>query len=231
MVEPVSRSRRKIQVLLAMLALPTGLLAHQLDEYAQSTLVAVESGRIWVELNLTPGVAVADQLLGQIDANRDDVVSTNAAATYAQRVKHDLGLRLDGRSRELSLVALNFPTPAELRTGWGIIQMEFSATPGEFSAGTHRLAFENRHRPVASVYLFNAAHPSSDAIRITGQKRNDTQSAGEIAFEVHPPQSAPNRVGVTILILAPAMLLLAGARWARKWRAEHVHRGGAPVGT
>ena len=98
-------------------------------------------------------------------------------------------MRLDGRDTELKLTASNFPEPAELRTGHGIIQVEFSITPGSFTAGTHRLAFENRHFNSIGVYLFNAAHPRSASIQIARQNRNANQSTGEIEFAYEPPAS------------------------------------------
>lgn len=225
MVAAVINRLRYLPIILAILARPSGVLGHQLDEYAQATLVAIEPGQIWLDLNLTPGVAVAEKLFGQIDQNHDGVISTNESAAYAESLKHDLLVRLDGRSLELKPVALNLPAPAELRTGWGIIQLEFSVRPGEFSAGSHKLTFENRHQPVASVYLFNAAHPASRLIQITGQKRNEIQSTGEIAFNFHAPPNPFKLAGVVVLLAAPLVILLARARWPRKRLDEPVFRG------
>ena len=64
---------------------------------------------------------------------------------------------MDGRNLELKLTAFEFVPPAELRTGSGIIQMEFAAIFGPLAAGPHRLTFENRHLTTMSVYLINAA--------------------------------------------------------------------------
>jgi hypothetical protein len=87
---------------------------------------------------------------------------------------------------ELKLTACEFFQPAELRTGSGIIQMEFSAISGPLAAGPHRLSLENRHLTSISVYLINAARPGFATIEITSQKRNDNQSTGEIEFTFHP---------------------------------------------
>jgi hypothetical protein len=82
----------------------------------------------------------------------------------------------------LKLTASEFVPPEELRTGSGIIQMEFSAISGPLAAGPHRLTLENRHLPTISVYLINAAQPRFAAVQITRQKRNANQSVGEIEF-------------------------------------------------
>ncbi|MGO8698658.1 MAG: hypothetical protein ACLQVY_13175 [Limisphaerales bacterium] len=198
MVEAVTVTIRHLSLLLALLALPPAGFAHRLDEYLQATLVAIEPGEIRLEINLTPGVAVAEQVLALIDRDRDDVISTNEAAAYAQLVKRDLLVRLDGRDAELKLAALNFPDPADLRTGWGIIQMEYSITTGVLAVGPHKLTFENRHLPAVSVYLLNAAQPKSALVQITRQKRNENQSTGEIEFDFHPPPHRSLPVGIVL---------------------------------
>jgi len=172
--------------LLALLAFPSAASAHRLDEYLQATLVAIEPAGVRLQIDLTPGVAVADLLLAGIDRDHDGAISRGEAAAYAGKLKGDLALRLDGRILELALASSEWPAPADLREGVGIIQMEFSASYARLGAGAHRLAFENRHLPAVSVYLINAALPLSRAIRIVRQRRSDTQATGEIDFTVVP---------------------------------------------
>jgi hypothetical protein len=186
MVETVTL-RRLALLLLALLASPSAIFAHQLDEYLQATLVSIEHDDIRLQINLTPGVAVAEQVLALIDHDHDGVISTNEAAAYSERLKRDLVVRLDRRKLDLKLMASSFPALAELRTGWGIIQLEFSATPGPLAPGSHKIIFNNRHLPKVSAYLCNAAQPRSRSVRITRQKRNKNQSDAEIDFTVEPP--------------------------------------------
>jgi hypothetical protein len=200
----------------ALLALPAGAFAHPLDVYLQATLVAIEPDQIRLQMNLTPGVQVADQVLGLMDRNHDGVISTNEAAAYAALLKGDLILRLDGRIVETKLTALDFPETGELRTGWGIIQLEYTVSPGTLAPGQHKLTLENRHQPVPSAYLFNAARPASASIQITGQKRNENQSTGEITFEYHPPSQALASVGLAISLVAICAVLYAGLCQAKK---------------
>jgi hypothetical protein len=215
MGEAMTSARRHLPLLLAVLAVPSAIFAHRLDEYLQATLVAIEPGEIRLDINLTPGVAVAGQVLALIDRDSDGVISTNEAGAYAELVRRDLVARLDGRNVELKLAALNFPDLADLHTGWGIIQLEFSLSPGELAAGGHKLLLENRHLPAASVYLFNAAHPASSSIRIIGQTRNENQSTGEIAFEFHPAPNPYKSLGIVVSIAALSVVLFAGARQSR----------------
>jgi hypothetical protein len=121
-------------------------------------------------------------VIAKIDRDRNGAISKNEAATYAESLKRDLTLHIDGRNLDLKLTASEFVPPEELRTGSGIIQMEFSAISGPLAAGPHKLTLENRHLPTISVYLINAAQPRFATVRITRQKRNANQSAGEIEF-------------------------------------------------
>jgi len=185
-VEALITRRRCLPLLLALLSLPSDAFAHRDDEYLQGTFVVIEPGEVRLQINLTPGIAVAEQVIALLDRNRDGVISTKEAAAYTELLKRDLTVRLDGRNSELKLTASEFVPPAELRTGSGIIQIEFSASFGPLAAGSHSLTLENRHLTRISVYLINASQPRFATIQITRQKRNDTQSAGEIGFTFHP---------------------------------------------
>jgi hypothetical protein len=210
--------RRLPLLLLALLAFPSAVFAHRLDEYLQATLVAIEPGDVRLQINLMPGVAIAEQVLALIDRDRDGMVSTNESVAYAELLKRDLLVRLDERNVELKLTASNFPAPAELRTGFGIIQLEFSAKPRFMAAGAHRLTLENRHLSTVSVYLINAAKPKLGTIQITGQNRNKNQSAGEIEFSFQPPPANDSSRAAGIFASLAALLLVAVC--TRVWRTR-----------
>lgn len=186
MVEAVTKTLLSLPLLFALLAFPSAVLAHRDDQYLQATLLAIEPSGVRLQINLTPGVAVAEQVIAEIDRDRDGAISENEAAAYAKLLKRDLTLRMDGRNLEVKLTASGSVLPEELRAGSAIIQMEFSARLSPLAAGPHRLTLENRHLVPMSVYLINAARPNFATIEITRQKRNDNQSAGEIEFSFHP---------------------------------------------
>ena len=167
-----------------VMSLPFSGVAHRLDEYLQATLVSIEPGAVRLHINFTPGVEVAEQVLANIDRDHDGVISTNEATAYAKEVMRDLVLRLDGKKLALQPISSTWPELSELRSGWGIIQMEFSAAPGSLTLGAHKLTLKNRHLPKLSVYLFNAAQPAPGPVHITRQTRNDNQSTGEIEFTI-----------------------------------------------
>ena len=156
--------------------------AHRLDEYLQATLVVIEPARISLQINCTPGVSVVEQLLGLIDRDQDGDVCEQERVEYAGLFLRSLRIRLDQQELPLHAARCSFPGVAEMRAGTGIITMEFTADLKELANGPHVLSIENKHLPAIGVYLVNAAKPASPQVKITAQKRNDTQSTGEIAF-------------------------------------------------
>src|SRR5438067_13175649 len=83
---------------LTLLVIPSISIAHQLDEYLQATLVVIEPNDIRLQINLTPGVAVAEEVLGLIDHDRNGVISADEAAAYCELLKRELVVRLDERA-------------------------------------------------------------------------------------------------------------------------------------
>jgi len=182
--ETVRRGFGWFGLLVGLIAAPLASRGHQLDEYLQATLVSIEPGEIRLQIHLTPGVAVAERVLALIDRDHDGVISTSEAAAYSASLARSLTVRLDGREVPLRVTSAYFPEPDDLRTGWGIISLEFSGRVGPLAEGGHRVSLVNGHLPALSVYLLNATQPSSRSIHINTQTRTKTQSQGEIELEV-----------------------------------------------
>ena len=68
-----------------MLALTTAIVgvaevsAHRRDEYLQAARLAIDPGRVQLELDLTPGIALAEAIIADIDRNRDGSLSAGRA--------------------------------------------------------------------------------------------------------------------------------------------------------
>lgn len=218
MVEGMTKTLRGLSLLIALIVPRSASYAHQLDEYVQATLVQIDPSAIRLQINLTPGVEVADEVLDLVDHDRDGVISQKEAVAYAEMLKRDLAVRLDGSDVELSVTESNIVEPSELRTGWGIIQTEFLLAPAALTAGAHTLVFENRHLGSLSVYSFNAARPRSDSIQIIRQTRSDNQGAGEIEFAYDAPAS-PSKTGIVAALAAFVIAVVASVlRLARSRR-------------
>ena len=166
--------------------LATNAFAHRLDEYLQATRIAVATNRIDLSIDLTPGVAIVDQLLVVIDKNHDGQVSKAEVATYAQLVLKDIRIRLDEKVLTLRLVETAFPALHEVKGGLGVIRIKATASVGQLSAGRHILSLTNAHLPAISVYLVNALVPKDPAIKITKQTRDELQKDYRLEFGVNP---------------------------------------------
>ena len=177
-------ARRRFALLLACCILPSSLSAHRLDEYLQATIVSIEPGDIRNQINLTPGVAVAERVLALIDRNRDGLISTNEAWAYAEMLRADLRVQIGGRRVEFGISDFNFTDVSDLHTGSGIVQIEFVLMAKSLTPGPHIVGIANHHLPAFSVYLINAAQPATESIQITKQARNKNQSRGKIHFNV-----------------------------------------------
>ena len=167
-----------------LLVLACDAMAHRLDEYLQATRVSVATNHIDLSIDLTPGVAIADQLLVVIDKDRDGRISKAETAAYAQLVLKDIRIRLDEKVLALSLVDASFPALHEIKAGLGVIRIKATASVGQLSAGKHALHLTNSHLPAISVYLVNALVPEVPAIRITKQTRDELQKDYRLEFGV-----------------------------------------------
>jgi hypothetical protein len=194
-----------------LIALPSASFAHQLDEYLQATLVEIEPTNIRIRINLTPGVEIADKVLSLLDGDGNGAITPSEIAQYGESLKRDLTVRLDGREVEVRFTHPKVLTMSELKSGDGILPMEYVLETGSLPAGAHRFGLENRHLPDISAYLFNAARPAVSSIQVTKQTRNQNQSRGEIEFSVEPAAKS-SRVAARLASVA-GLIVLFGWLW------------------
>jgi hypothetical protein len=183
------------------------VLAHRLDEYLQAARLAIDPGRVEIELDLTPGIAVAEAILADIDRNRDGSLSAEEQRAYGSLVLSALTLEVDGTPVRAQLGASSFPDADAMRRGEGTIRIESAAPLRRLSIGPHQLLFRNSHHPEGSVYLANAMVPESDHIAVTAQRRDGDQSELIIDYVV---RAAPaTSTGVWLLGSIAAATVLA----------------------
>jgi hypothetical protein len=167
-----------------LLLLATEAWAHRLDEYLQAVRVSVGTNRIALSIELTPGVAVADQMLAVIDKDRDGRVSEAEVAGYAQRVLEDIQVGLDEKVLAMNLTDTSFPTLEGVKKGMGVIRIRATASVIPLSVGKHTFNLTNAHLPAISVYLVNALTPNDRAIKVTKQTRDEFQKTYRLEFSV-----------------------------------------------
>jgi len=175
------------------LGLATPAFAHRLDEYLQATTISVEKDHVVVRLRLTPGVEVFPAVIVDIDTNGDGKISGAEQQAYAERVRRDLSLSVDGADVQLQLASSTFPALDEMKKGLGEISLSFEAAmpPG----GSHRrLAFQNRHQSAVSIYLANCLLPRDPDLRVTAQDRSYDQSYYQLDYvQAGGPEEATPR--------------------------------------
>ena len=105
------RAGRSIVIGLALTATVSasrGVSAHRLDECLQAARIAIEPTRVEVEIDLTPGMTVADAIISDIDRDRDGSLSAEEKHAYAGRVLAAIDLENDGQSLEVKPGATTF---------------------------------------------------------------------------------------------------------------------------
>src|SRR5690242_14615193 len=123
----IMRARWACFALLGVLATVDPAAAHRLDEYLQATRIAVAMDRVDVEIDLTAGTAMATEVFGWIDTNRNGEISAAEGEVYAREVLRDVALKIDGSPVELRLLQSSFPELREMSQGVGMIRLRASA--------------------------------------------------------------------------------------------------------
>ena len=194
--------------LAAAIAAGVSISAHRKDEYLQAARIAVDPGRVQVDLDLTPGISVAENVLGAIDADRDGTLSPAETQAYAAKVLHDVTLDVDSHPLEPHVIDSIFPSVAAVRGGEGTIRVRLAASLPDLAPGRHRLRYVNVHRADVGVYLANALVPANDRIAITGQTRDTDQRALHVDYELrrgavhHVTRWSALAFGVAVITLA-----------------------------
>jgi nickel/cobalt exporter len=163
--------------------------AHPLDEYVQNTYIDLAPDRTTLELNLTPGVLVAPEVVALIDADGDREISEAEGEAYANDyVLRDIALEVDGETQPLTILDGSFPTPLDMSAGLGTIRLHVAAEAPEGVSGNHSLSFRNDHQPVNSRYLVNAFKNSGE-VEIARQDREMLQHAIRVDYALTPEAS------------------------------------------
>ena len=160
------------------------LSAHRRDELLQAARISVAADRVDLELSLTPGIAVADDVVGSIDRDRNGALSPEEQRRHAEQVLAATELRIDGRIVSMEVGTPAYPLPGELGEGDRAIELRATATLAGLSSGRHEIAFTNSYRSDISVYLANALKPASEQIVIASQQRDPEQRTLAIAFSI-----------------------------------------------
>ena len=166
-------------------AAPAG--AHRLDEYLQATRIGVTQNRIDLEIDLTAGASIAQQIFALVDANGDGQINDAEGDEYARQVIDAIRLSVDSRRLSVTLVSRTFPDRQAMGLGLGTIRLRATA-PASAGTGRHDIVYVNTHAPASSVYLVNALLPSDARIQISTQQRDVEQRGVTVDYRVVPSE-------------------------------------------
>jgi len=175
------RGKTVLALIGILLIFAPGASAHRLDEYLQATRLSLAANQIGVEIDLTPGVDVAQAIFAMVNTDHDGTISPSEAARYANQVVRETALEIDGHRSRLDVLRYEFPSFQEMSAGEGTIRI-YARAIWRGSAGAHRLVYQNNHKTDLGVYLVNALRPGTPAIEITEQRRDPYQRGMNLAF-------------------------------------------------
>src|SRR6185436_14356660 len=209
-------SSRSSVVLLLLLVGTAPASAHRLDEYLQAARLDIGERSVQLYLDLTPGVAVAERVLSDIDVNANRSISAVEARDYVDRVLSAIAVDVDGTPVRLVRLDHDCPAVDAMLQGNGTLHVRAGAALPHLSEGLHHLRYRNANRPDIGAYLANALVPASDRVVVTEQRRNPNQQELIVDYTVSPAPVAQN--GRQLLIVAMGILLtVAFWRWSRRY--------------
>lgn len=179
-----------IALLLSVWARPQRVLAHALDAYLQATYLTVSPTRIEVELNLTPGVLLAPQVLLQLDPNGDQQISDAEGQAYVDAVLQRVVLQVDEGPLALSVTKIEMPPYLNIQAGYGTIRVFTTAPLADGMTGTHQINFKNNFAPTGSVYQVNALVNKEAAITLGKQNRDSLQQGMTMDYVIGASSTA-----------------------------------------
>jgi hypothetical protein len=203
-----------------LLAIGDRISAHRRDDYLQAARIDVEPDRVAIELDLTPGTAVAEPLIAAVDTDRDGWLSMVEQDAYARRALSAVSIAIDGRPLWLELVSTSFPDLAAVRRGEGIIRLRLRTALPDLSAGSHTLYFRNANLRDHSAYLANALVPESARVSVAAQRRTGDQSALTIDYAVGAASPDASRAPLVVTLAFAALLMIPLARQLPRFSAS-----------
>jgi len=204
---------RYFGLFVALFAFPCIASAHRLDEYLQATRIDVEFDCIKMEINLTPGAAVANEVIAMIDRDRNGEISEGERASYARNVVATQSLEIDGQSQPLTLNTSSIPAIADMQRGEGVIRLGATARISGAATGHHHLRFAATQQSDIGVYMVNALVPSDARVRILGMSRDMLQREFDLDYSISPSKRPIEMAAIWPpllgLVLTAAILVVA----------------------
>ena len=153
-------------------------------EYAQTANLILKPYNVTIDMTLTPGRAVADRLIDEIDRDEDGKISRQERDAYGMEVRRGLFVELDGYRLSVNLVTISMPEVDALRRGTGTIQVQLFVDLPRSAEGYYRLVFHNDHEPVTSRYEANVRTDGNARLKILEQHLIDRRRELAVEFSL-----------------------------------------------
>ena len=170
--------------LLALLAPPRAALAHPLDVYLQASYITVAPAQVVVEVDISPGVLVAPEVLARLDTDGDQQLGDTEGRAYLDTILPNLVLQVDGQPLILAITKIEMPTYLTIQAGYGTIRLFTTATLPGGMTGTHTTAYRNTHAPTGAAYQVNTFVEQGTAITLGTQRRDETQQGITVDYTI-----------------------------------------------
>jgi hypothetical protein len=204
---------------IAVVIAGTVLSAHRRDEYLQAARLAIDPDRVHIELDLTPGIAVAEQVLADIDRDANGSFSAAEARAHAARVLTAVALDVDGVPLHVELVDSDAPAIDAVARGEGTTRIRAAAALPRLADGLHHLRYRNTYRSDIGVYLANALVPASDRVIVGTQRRDVDQRELIVDYTLRDDPATRVRHGLSLSVTG-AVVLLVNVWWRRRARED-----------
>lgn len=161
-----------LAVLLAPALAPMTAQAHPVDEVVQNSYLTLRPNQIALQLDISPGVAVAGRVLRSLDANGDRRISDSESRAFGSLVLRSSSLTLDGKPAAWRLESVAAPALDNIRQGGDTIKIHAVADRAE-TAGPHSFDYLNRYNPAETQASANVFLQPGGGWRyaVTGQTR------------------------------------------------------------
>lgn len=170
-----------------------------------------------IALDLTPGIAVAEVVLAEIDVDANGSISAAEARAYSTRVLTSIALDVDGIPLRVELIDSAFPPFDTVRKGEGTTRIQATASMPRLADGPHHLRYRNAYRSDIGVYLANALVPASDRVTVAAQRRDVDQRDLVIDYTLRGQPTTSARRGLSVGI-GGALILVANVWWRTRTR-------------
>ena len=171
-------------LLLVVLASPGAALAHPADVYLQATYITVAPTQLEVELDLSPGVLVAPQVLPLLDSNGDEQISDAESQAYVNSVLSQIELKADGAPVALTITKIDIVPYLNFQAGYGTIRVFATAALPANLSSTHVIDYRNHFAPAGSAYQVNTFVEKNAAITLGTQNRDDIQQSISVDYTI-----------------------------------------------